>query len=123
MIRFLQFQKTNDILLTENTVREDILRRSIVNAEARKMAKQMGSKSAPKVTKPKEKATVAPASINPHAATIEHINQILDKVSGYENSKITTLCELMLALESGDTKNLITFLKKKDKVVKIKTKY
>jgi len=83
----------------------EIKRRAEVNVEARRMAVQLGSQS-------KQDTKSA----------IQKIDEILDKVSGFENSKITTLCELMIALETGDTKNLIQFLKKGDKVVRVKSK-
>ena len=53
---------------------------------------------------------------------LKKIDEILDKVSGYENSKITAITELYLALESGDSKSLINFLKKPDVSVKKKEK-
>jgi len=83
----------------------EIKRRADVNAEARKLAVQLGSQSKQDT-----------------ASAIKKIDEILDKVSGFENSKITTLCELIIALETGDTKNLIQFLKKSDKIVRIKSK-
>lgn len=104
---------TNNVIFTEDSVREDILRRAMVN----QVAKNAALKPAP-VTK------ATPVEIaNPHAATIEKLNAILDKVSGFENSKITAMCELLIALETGNDQNLIKFLKTKDKTVKIKAKY
>lgn len=118
MIQLLTFNKKkevkNNVIFTENSVREDIMRRAMVNQMAKNTAlksKQVVKESTVKITTP-----------NPHTATITKLNEILDKVSGYENSKITAVTELLLALETGDDKNLIKFLKTKDKTVKIKTK-
>lgn len=118
MIRAIIFQKKKDVLFTEDNIKDEIMRRAVVNSEGRKMAEFL-KKNPITESKKTEKQSIG----NPHGATIKKIDEILNKVSGYENSKITALCELMLALETGNEKSLITFLKKKDKVVKIKTKY
>lgn len=107
-------------MFTENDVREEILRRSIVNGIARKEA--LNAKNTP-VVKQEPKATkTAPATVNPHAATIQKLDEILNKVSGFENSKIATIAELANALETGEFQNLIKLLKTKDKVVVKKRK-
>lgn len=106
MITLFKFGKKNDSVITEDAVRDQILRRAIINQEKRK-----------------QKITVETSINNNHTDTLKKIEEILDKVSGYENSKITAVTELLLALESGDDKNLIKFLKTKDKVVKLKSKY
>jgi hypothetical protein len=108
-------------LVTEKQVRRDIARRAEIRSVAEKLAVSMNmEKSAPlPVTQKKEELK----KTEDHIITIQRINNILDKVSNYENTKITTLCELILALETGNDKNLIELLRKKDKVVKIKTKY
>lgn len=118
MIQLLTFNRkkttpVNNVIFTEDSVRDDIMRRAMINQVAKSAA-----------LKPKPVVKTAPIpSINPHAAAITKLNEILDKVSGYENSKITAVTELLLALESGDDKNLIKFLKTKDKTVKVKAKY
>jgi len=87
----------------EQAIRISIQKRAEVNAEARQMAtKMVVSKGGGDI--------------------LSKIDQILDKVAGFENSKITAITELYLALESGDTKNLTAFLKKSDSVGTKKTK-
>lgn len=92
--------------IEEETIRINILKRAEANTDARRSAKMVVTKGGGDV--------------------LSKIDQILDKVAGFENSKITAITELFLALESGDDKNLISFLKKGDsvakKVVKKKTK-
>jgi hypothetical protein len=121
MIQLLTFGKKkqvkNNIIFTEQSVADDIMRRAMINEVAKNSAlKPQAAKPAPK---PASKNNSAP---NPHLNTIAKLNSILDKVSGYENSKITAMCELLIALESGNDQNLIKFLKTKDKVVKVKSK-
>lgn len=121
MLQLLTFSRkkkepTKNVIFTENSVRDEIMRRAMVNQTAKN-----------EVIKLKSKATEAPkpapmTTANSYATAITKLNGILDKVAGYENSKITAVTELLLALESGDDKNLIKFLKTKDKVVKIKVK-
>lgn len=98
----------------------EIKRRAEVNAEARKMAEAMTSGM--KVTKPAVVGKTPVKGINQYAEAIVRIDSILDKVAAYDNSKIGVLAELMLALETGDDKNLITFLKKPDKKIRVKKK-
>ena len=116
MLQILTFGKKNkvknNVIFTEDSVRDEILRRAMVNQVAKNAA-----------LKPKPVVKETPTAINPHAATIEKLNAVLDKVSGFENSKITAMCELLIALETGNDQNLIKFLKTKDKTVKIKAKY
>jgi hypothetical protein len=88
---------------TEFDVQMEIMNRARVNAQNRKILAE------------KQKKTKVVSIGN--AMTV--LDQVLDKVGSYENSKITALTELYLALESGDTKNLIEFLKKGE-VVKVK---
>jgi hypothetical protein len=104
-------------VFSQNDVREEIVRRAIVNTEARKEAILAATK--PQI-KPVQKS--APATVNPHAATIQKLDEILTKVSGFENSKIAAIAELALALETGDFKNLITLLKKKDTAAPVRKK-
>lgn len=87
--------KKNSLEIQEEDLRKEIMQRAKVNAEVRK-----GSNS----------------------DILQKIDQILDKVSGYENSKITAITELYLALESGDTKELIQYLKKPEVTVVKKSK-
>jgi SPX domain protein involved in polyphosphate accumulation len=87
--------KKNSLEIQEEDLRKEIEQRAKINAEIRK-----GSNS----------------------DILQKIDQILDKVSGFENSKITAITELYLALESGDTKDLIAFLKKPETVVVKKLK-
>lgn len=101
-------------------VMAEIKRRAEVNSEARKMAEVMTSGM--KVTKPAVNGNVAVKGINQYSEAITRIDSILDKVSAYDNSKIGVLAELMLALETGDDKNLIAFLKKPDKKIRVKKK-
>lgn len=116
MLQLLTFNKKkevkNNVIFTEDSVREDIMRRAMVN----QVAKNAALKPAPVA----KSAPVKSTDTNPHAATIEKLNAVLDKVSGYENSKITAMCELLIALETGNDQNLIKFLKTKDKTVKLK---
>ena len=121
MLQLLKFGKNKEVksnvIFTEQSVQDDIMRRAMVN----QMAKNAALKPQPEPAK--QKPAPAPEHVeNPYRVTIAKLNQILDKVSGFENSKITTMCELLIALETGNEQNLIKFLKTKDKVVKIKSK-
>lgn len=106
---FKSKQKEASQRTAEEEVMLDIQRRAMINSEARRMAEDMLRKS---------KAKTKVVSIGD---AIKVLDQVLDKVVGYENSKITAVTECLLALESGDTKNLIEYLKKSE-VVKVKTK-
>jgi hypothetical protein len=122
MIQLLTFGKKkevkNNVIFTEQSVLDDIMRRAMINQVAKNAALK------PQPESVKQKPTPAPEPVvNPHQATIIKLNALLDKVSGYENSKITAMCELLIALETGNDQNLIKFLKTKDKTVKIKAKY
>lgn len=121
MLQIQIFNKKKGVGLTEKDVQNEIVHRAMVNAEARKIAAGLNTKQPTKSVSDKK----TPKKTTPvtNTSAIQFIDEILDKVSGYENSKITALAELALALETGDSKNLISFLKKKDKIVKVKTKY
>lgn len=114
------FKKSNKKTDETDNVMLEIKRRAEVNAEARKMAEAMTSGM--KVTKPAVVGKTPVKGINQYAEAIVRIDSILDKVAAYDNSKIGVLAELMLALETGDDKNLITFLKKPDKKIRVKKK-
>lgn len=88
--------------IEEEAIRINLLKRAEVNADARRSAKMVVSKGG--------------------GDMLAKIDQILDKVAGFENSKITAITELFLALESGDDENLISFLKKGDLLQKKRTK-
>jgi hypothetical protein len=106
--------KKNVKIFTDNEVRDEIFRRSVVNSIARKEA--LNAKNAP-VVKVEPKQTKTSTAPNPHAATIQKLDEILTKVSGFDNTKIATIAELANALETGSFTNLIKLLKTKDKVV------
>jgi hypothetical protein len=123
MIALLTFGKKDNkkkILFTENDVRDEIFRRSLVNSEAGKQA--ILASIAPVLKQETKVVKTAPVKANPHAATIQKLDEILNKVSGFENSKIAVIAELALALETGNDKDLIKLLKSKDKVVAKKAK-
>lgn len=107
--------KTNNsessLLIKEGELRKELVRRSELRSEATKMAQE--------IVLAKDKIA-AKAKVVSKADALQMIDQVLDKVGAYENSKITALTELYLALESGDTKNLIQFLKAKEPVAKVK---
>ena len=88
----------------------EIQMRAMANANARKSFSEASKKAKPS------------AKVVSIGDAITTIDQVLDKVGNYENVKITALTELLLALESGDTKNLIEFLKAKEPVATSKKK-
>lgn len=111
---FKIFKNTESTLtIREEQVREEILRRAQIRTEAERIVKNGELASQKKASKVK---------VVSKADALQMIDQVLDKVGGYENSKITAITELYLALESGDTKNLIQFLKAKEPVAKIAKK-
>jgi hypothetical protein len=103
----------SSLTVKEEQLREDIHRRAMIKNEATKLAKNIVA------TEQKKAAKVKVVS---KADALQMIDQVLDKVGAYENAKITALTELYLALESGDTKNLIQFLKAKEPVAKVSKK-
>lgn len=102
MINFFKNKEKSATLIAEDTLRTKIVERAEANSNARKTAKMIVSKGGGDV--------------------LTKIDRILDKVAGYENTKITAITELYLALESGDDKNLIKFLKKGDLLQQKKTR-
>lgn len=94
MINIFKNKTKSASQIAEDTLRTKMVERAEANSNARKTAKMIVTKGGGDV--------------------LSKIDRILDKVVGYENSKITAITELYLALESGDDKNLIQFLKKGD---------
>jgi hypothetical protein len=116
MIQLFQPRAKQVFLSTvEDEVRRDIQRRADINAVARKEALKLAQDKA-------AKNVVATSKIVSKEDMLKTLDNVLNAVGGYENSKITALTELYLAIESGDTKELIQFLKKKDAPVVKKSK-
>jgi len=92
---------------TEIEVKSEILRRAEINQVARNMAFQLRlNENRRQLVKPQQYKT----------EMISLLDSILDNVQKFDNIKISTICELYNAIENNDTKNLITFLKKKEKI-------
>lgn len=104
MIQLFKSKVKETVDPKEYQVRMDVKRRAEINSEARKMASKL----------------VSETKVVSIGNAIKMIDTVLDKVSAYENVKITAITELYLALESGDTKNLIKFLKAKEPLAKVK---
>jgi hypothetical protein len=116
MIQLFQPRAKQVFLSTvEDEVRRDIQRRAEINAVARKEALKLAQDKA-------AKNVVATSKLISKDDMLKTLDNVLNAVGGYENSKITALTELYLAIESGDTKDLIQFLKKKDASVVKKSK-
>lgn len=98
MINLFKNKAKSPSQIEEETLRMRMVKRAEANSNARKSAKMTLTKGGGDV--------------------LSKIDAILDKVGGFENSKITAITELYLALESGDDKNLIKFLKQGDKIQK-----
>ena len=113
MIQLFKSKASQVTRPSEDQIRASIQMRAKINQEARRLAIQMGKEQ---VVKPTPKST----KIVSAGDMLQTLDAVLDAVSAYENTKITAITELYLAIESGDTKNLITFLKKKDKAIKKK---
>ncbi len=107
---FTSSKATKATLTDEGKIRMEIQRRQEINTEARKMAVRLGMAQ-----------KQAPVSVQSKADMLRTLDGVLDGVSKFDNIKISTLCELYNAIETGDTKNLINFLKKKEKVAVKKT--
>ena len=106
---FTLFTKTND---SEANLKAEINRRAEVNTVARRMAVKIAKETLA------EKAVVASKTALNKETMLKTLDTILDSVSGYDNIKISTLAELYNAIESGDARNLIKFLKTKENTVK-----
>lgn len=104
--------KSNTTVVTENEIR----RRAEVNTEARRMAINISKEQVA------EKAVKASKTALNKETMLQTLDSILDAVSSFDNIKISTLCELRNAIENGDGKDMIKFLKAKEKIVVKKRK-
>lgn len=111
MLQLFKSREKQRISVTEDQVRQEIILRAQINSTARKEAVKIA----------KEK-TVQSKKVVSKDDMLKTLDNVLNAVAAYENSKITALTELYLAIESGDTKNLIQFLKKKDAPIAKKKK-
>lgn len=109
MLQLFKTRSKQSISAIEDEVRRDIMRRAEINATARKAALKLAQEKAAK-----KDAPVATGKTVSKDDMLKTLDDVLNAVSAYENTKITALTELYLAIESGNTKNLITYLKKKD---------
>jgi hypothetical protein len=103
---------TNKVDSKEANLRAEIQRRAEVNTVARTMAVKIAKE------KIADKAIAESKTALNKETMLKTLDTILDSVSGYDNIKISTLAELYNAIESGDAKDLIKFLKAKEKTVK-----
>jgi translation initiation factor IF-3 len=106
---FFKSKTKESISFTEDNIRKEIMDRASYNTEQRKKALDLAKK-------PVNAQKIASSKLVNSQDMLKTLDNVLDAVHKYDNVKISTLCELYNAIESGDTKNLIEFLKKKDKI-------